>query len=215
MRKIIGLYCVIFLCIQLVGCGKTNDNVVDSYDEDVDLIISSIEEMNSYSDAILTTSISVWNEVGVDYFAIDFVIMKSLSSEEEVGQTPDNRVFAGSLQKFLGVTDKMSTSETPVEYGERTGLYKKVYDLCKTFQGYYTNLEKIKSNLKNSVKEFKNKYKEEYPDVVDVLLEYYYASNSYAELALEPVGSLITYSSDKKSYEQEIFELKTKLEMEK
>ena len=214
MRKILGIFCIILLSVQLVACGKTDD-VANDYNEDVDAVISSIEEMNSYSDAVLTTSISVWNEVGVDYFAIDFVIMKELSSVEEVGQTPDNRVFAGDLQDLLGITAKMSTSETPMEYGERTGLYQKVYDFCETFQGNYANIERIKSTLQDDVKEFKNKYEEEYPEVVDVMLEYYYASDAYAELALEPVGSLLTYSSDKKNCEQEISELKTKLEMEK
>ena len=80
----------------------------------------------------------------------------------------------------------------------------KTLELCHSFNGCYDFISENMDPLAEAVRIFKDKYKEAHDDEVDTLSELCLELDMYVDFALEPEGSLNSYTSAESDYKDAI-----------
>lgn len=76
----------------------------------------------------------------------------------------------------------------------------KTIELCHSFNKCYDFISQQMEPLSEEFKAFKNKYKEDYRDETDTLSDLCLELSMYVDFALEPTGSLTSYTSKNREY---------------
>lgn len=158
--------------------------------------INIIDEMNDNSETVTSMVSSIWQEAGPSKISETLASMLLATSE--------NSSIANSyyIQKAFDISSYSSSKA-------------EVYKYAKKYQEAYTQITTKQKTVEEKLKELKEKHNKEHESEIQTLLDYFSKSRSYAQLALEPSGSLMNYNNSKSTLKSEVTELKQKAEFNK
>ncbi len=211
---------LVFLVFSLLamGCDSTlRESDFSSFQNDLSSVLGSISNVNDKSDKVYNIVYEVWDNNGPDYVINDLALMYSLEDADSLAETSSSRLFSGRIEEILGINmmDTIYDYETPMDWGKRTGAFDRVFEYCQVYKTQYDELYGAKITLESQVKNFKKDYESNQQIITELVSDLYVKTCSYADLVLNPTGSLITYTSDINDIKSEIKELKSKIELEK
>ncbi|MBQ9934657.1 MAG: hypothetical protein IJO70_02320 [Lachnospiraceae bacterium] len=198
---------ILVLLFSLSACGKDKEKeVADTYSEDFDKLYSDIGELKTHSDTVSGIVTYTWEEAGPDKTKRELSNLIAFDTS-----TPETSMDYCDIAYFI-------EGNTTIDYrfGEFTAADKaKVDAIVIEYQTSYNELSSLDAAILSELKEFKNKHNEKHPEGVSALTDYYTETSSYANLALNPTGSLMDYMDNVSTFKTSIDSLKKAADLAK
>lgn len=216
MKKFLALVITFTIVIGISLCG-CNQTVTDSssvsneemnYDTEFDKIMESIDDMNVNSEYICDLILTMWQSVDTDTLTGCIYTLKNLKS------TDDDEFYSSSGPNPMNVATALDLHKLSPSY-DSPKVRSAIYDYAVKFQEATKNVSEAKNDLKEQIKTIKDTMGNEHENGIKALQDYYIKSSTLADFALEPSGSLITYSNSYKEIKDNITEAKNTADLAK
>jgi len=149
----------------------------------------------------------IWDNVGSSDFWVCYNAVRMLS--EDLSKAEYDEIFMATsgakayatiwcAARGLCPSNIYDTNKMTDEAQENT------IDLCVAFNAHYSLISEFMDPLSEDVRVFKNQYKDTFQDEVDTLNEMCLEVSMYVDFALEPDGSLISYTDSNREYQDSI-----------
>ena len=168
---------------------------VGDFSSDFDLVLEEITKLGDNADLVASINTVVWQAAG-----------------------PSDAMSA--LATLLDIAMKGTTEGTHYwmyddEFYEAFGSYREsvIKSYAKKYYDAYTAVSENVDLVKGYVKELKDTYPDK-GSAIDALKAYYIKASAYADFAINPSGTLLSYHSNHETFKKEMNELKIDAEFE-
>ena len=201
MKKLLSILLVFILCFSLASCVNKDAEFKTAYTG----IYAELQNLNESCDKLTGTIYKIWNVVGVDNVMGTLTYMLQVNSDFDTywnnETTSTNRYYECLLAKEYGW---LNNSTYGISFSADA---KEFHALCMDLQATYSSIATTNEGLSDKMKELYSEYSEDYKNEYDLINELYLEVSIYAEFALNPSGSLNSYSTEMNEMQQEISKL--------
>jgi hypothetical protein len=181
------------------------------FEAEYDLLVSLMSFLNVNTDYVASGVITVWDNVGASkfwtYYNVIFFFDDENKTLDEYSAEYGQSLFASLWCAGSGLCpSKISGSKIKDEAG--------VIKVCATYNLAYDNVEQAVELIQERVARLNSEHADDYPTKMAALYDWWMESYLYAQLAMNPEGSLASYTSSVKTYQNNIDRLSMNAEMQ-
>jgi hypothetical protein len=203
-KRLVASLMIFVMALTMCACSTSTaeeaeveiEEEEDTFADDYTEIVNEVEDLNTYTSAIVESMYSIWDAVGADAF---LTCIRTILTIDET-TTVDN--IDSSIMKLAAY------AIFPDEYPGGKGIslsdteeVQEVIDVASAFSSVFYSLDDLDDELTADLKEFKAKYTESHPDEVENLSDWCLESSLYVDFAQNPSGSLVEYRSSMTDYQ--------------
>lgn len=171
------------------------------FEAEYDLMVSLMSFLNVNTDYVASGVITVWDNVGASkfwtYYNVIFFFDDENKTLDEYSAEYGQSLFASLWCAGSGLCpSKISGSKIKDEAG--------VIKVCATYNLAYDNVEQAVPVIQERIGRMNDDYADDYSAKMSALYSWWTESYLYAELAMNPEGSLATYTSAIKTFQNNI-----------
>lgn len=203
MKRIV-LILIIGMSILLCACGEEKKESVNT-----DAIMSLLEDTNKRCDQVNDLVVVSWETVGPQKVLSCLDLMQSVTSVDNLKEQ-QHLVGWGSDWFYVGDIAEKLGFDVRSDRKLYSSSIESFYEICKNYRDNCSKSTENLNKVEKEMKSIKSKDKEAYKNIKD----YYLKTKAYADVVLNPSGSLTEYSSKVKEFQQDIKELKEEAELE-
>ena len=201
MKKFIALLMVVILGISLCACGESSQDTKELYISEY----NKITDLSQTCESICDVVIDVWEIVGADSAAACLSYMANVPDDFEAfwdaSETPMEKLWQCEIAEEYGWLHNssfgISLNTDAMEF----------HTICKDYKNACIKAEELNNEIEADIKSLRNTYGDKFESEFGTLNELYVEVSVFVDFSLNPSGSLISYTSDYKNYEQNIDKL--------
>lgn len=201
MKKILSLLLTVVICFSLTSCGNKEAEFETAYTS----LYEELQTLNADCDKLTGKIYEIWKIVGVDNLIGTLSYMLQIDSDFDTywdnETTSTNRYYECLLAKEYGW---LNNSSYGISFSRDA---EEFHALCMDLQATYRSISSVNDGLSDKMKELYSEYKEDYGDEYNLINNLYLEVSTYAEFALNPSGSMNSYSTEMNEMQQEISKL--------
>ena len=170
--------------------------------------MSLLEDTNKRCDQVNDLVVVSWETVGSQKVLSCLDLMQSVTSVDDI-KVEQNLIGWGSDWYYVSdIAEELGFDVV----GKKlySSSIESFYKICKNYRDNCSKSTENLNKVEKEMKSIKSKDKEAYKNIKD----YYLKTKAYADVVLNPSGSLTEYSSKIKEFQQDIKELKEEAELE-
>lgn len=164
----------------------------DVFEAEYGFMVSLIKFINLNTDVVAAGTVTVWDNVGAsDFFTYYNAI--GYFEDEDMSLSDYNAKYGTNVEALLWGAGRGLCPEY-VDGGKilnESAIIKE----CANFNLCYDNIETGTVELQERVSRMMKDYGDDYDDEMDLLHDWWVESGLYADLAMNPEGSLASYTS--------------------
>lgn len=201
MKKIIAIIAIIAILFTFCSCGKGEKEFKTTYITMYD----ELQTLNTQCDELSQMIYTIWEIVGTDNAPGTIAYMLQISSDfDDYWDNEDDSMgefYECLLAKEYGW---VNNSTYGISYSADA---EEFHALCMKLQQTYNSVKSTNEALPEKMKTIYSEYNEDFGTEYELLNELYLEVSSYAEFSLSPAGSLMSYPTEKREYQETISKL--------
>lgn len=160
-------------------------------------LVNQVLQLNYDCDYVTSCIATMWDNVGADNLNTCLTAVLALKNEDVLSVWESKYLLSWRLGA--------SWAFGYAEFGQfpSESDYDAIDDACFAFNAVYDEIEDENYNVGEAVREFRDLYTDTHEKEVTTLDEWYIQTSLYADLALEPSGSLASYRSEVSGYQSD------------
>lgn len=177
--------------------------VQKSFNIQFDNLADRLTEVYNHCQVVTSGTKTIWSNVGSSDFwtcyncVRKFVLDLSATEYDELFASSGVKATASIYCAALGLCPNYIVNNKVVGSDA-------VIDECVVFNASYYFIYDNMEQISNDVRAFKSEYKDSFDDEVDILNELCLEVSLYRDFAIEPSGSLSSYTSSEREYQSSI-----------
>ncbi|MBQ6899039.1 MAG: hypothetical protein IJN70_08665 [Clostridia bacterium] len=217
MKKFFAVLLILVMLGSFVSCGGDSgtgepDETTTVVDKDAEFkalytkLFNDLKTLNDNCDTLTDTIYDVWRIVGVDKVMDTISYMLQIDSDFSTYWNNEKMMTVTTIEWMLAL-EYGWLHDGPLKGITGMNDAKEFHALCMDLQNAYNAVSKNKDTFSAEIKEMYSNYKSDYSYEYNLINSLYLEVSVYADFAIEPAGSLTSYSADKREMQAEISKL--------
>lgn len=213
MKRWISFLLICGLCLSFGGCSQKSR----SYEDDYEILVEEMRGLGDICSGVTYVTDLIWSNVGTDRFLNAYSSVLTFKSEDSLQELKDSYATKSSGQNewvwVVALAGNAFGHDVSVvddfKYDNSTGKMKdcpqtqKIMSDCIGFNECLAFLDEI-DFIGERVRELKKQYSKTHPEEMALLNDWYIELSMYVDFAKNPSGSLSSYRSNDREYQDSI-----------
>ncbi len=211
MKKIVALILALSMVFVLCGCGNE-----DKFKEAYSSIYDELAALKDDCDIANAFNTDIMQKSGAENFGTIYNAVRkfqdenSLDKVKQAASTTDapNGWVASVWVAACGVIpDEYSIEDANLDFWDDEAKTDEIISRCIEINTVINRVSERESAIKAEIEALHGEYGKKYSDEIDALNELYVECSLYADLVLEPTGTISEYNSNINTYDNNISRL--------